>query len=94
LLEPYRHSINHSRQFRPSDDIDFFVETDEKEVYCSNGFIVKAWLNTGGINASDIEAFQIHKFIKKIEKLKSINSHIFHELKSLELHKSLQVFFL
>lgn len=74
LLEPYRHSINHSRQFRPSDDIDFFVETDEKEVYCSNGFIVKAWLNTGGINASDIEAFQIHKFIKKIEKLKSINS--------------------
>lgn len=74
LLEPYRHSINHSRQFRPSDDINFFVETDEKEVYCSNGFIVKAWLNTGGINASDIEAFQIHKFIKKIEKLKSINS--------------------
>lgn len=74
LLEPYRHSINHSRQFKPSDDIDFFVETDEKEVYCSNGFIVKAWLNAGGLNVSDVEAFQIHKFLKKIEKLKSINS--------------------
>lgn len=74
LLEPYRHSINHSRQFKPSDDIDFFVETDEKEVYCSNGFIVKAWLNAGGLNVSDVEAFQIYKFLKKIEKLKSINS--------------------
>ena len=74
LIEPYRNSINHSRQFKPDDDIDFFVETDEKEVYCSNGLLVKAWLNTGGINASDLEGFQIHKFIKKIEKLKAINS--------------------
>lgn len=30
LIEPYRNSINHSRQFKPDDDIDFFVETDEK----------------------------------------------------------------
>lgn len=74
LLEPYRYGINHSRQFRPSEHVDFLVETDEKEVYCSNGFIVKAWFNAGGINASNVEAFQIHKFLKKIEKLKSINS--------------------
>ncbi|MBJ6878072.1 hypothetical protein JG665_19065, partial [Vibrio cholerae] len=45
-LDPYRHSINHSRQFR--EDEDFLVETAEKEVYVSGGRMVKAWLNAGG----------------------------------------------
>lgn len=44
-LDPYRKSINHSRQFREDDD--FLVETEEREVYYSNGQVVKAWLNIG-----------------------------------------------
>ena len=43
-LEPFTLDINHSRTYREDDD--FIVETSEKEVYCSNGLLVKAWLNT------------------------------------------------
>ena len=43
-LEPFTHDINHSRAYREDDD--FILETSEKEVYCSNGLLVKAWLNT------------------------------------------------
>lgn len=43
-LEPYTHDINHSRAYREDDD--FIVESNEKEVYRSNGLLVKAWLNT------------------------------------------------
>ena len=43
-LEPFTHDINHSRAYREDDD--FISETSEKEVYRSNGLLVKAWLNT------------------------------------------------
>lgn len=43
-LEPFTHDINYSRAYREDDD--FILETSEKEVYCSNGLLVKAWLNT------------------------------------------------
>lgn len=43
-LEPFTHDINHSRAYREDDD--FIVETSEKEVYRSNGLLVKAWLNS------------------------------------------------
>ncbi|HDV7289738.1 TPA: NERD domain-containing protein, partial [Pasteurella multocida] len=42
-LEPFAHDINHSRAYREDDD--FIKESSEKEVYCSNGLLVKAWLN-------------------------------------------------
>ena len=42
-LEPFTHDINHSRAYREDDD--FIVGTREKEVYRSNGLLVKAWLN-------------------------------------------------
>lgn len=42
-LEPFTHDINHSRAYREDDD--FIVDTREKEVYRSNGLLVKAWLN-------------------------------------------------
>ncbi len=42
-LDPFIHDINHSRAYR--EDNDFIVETSEKEVYQSNGLLVKAWLN-------------------------------------------------
>ncbi|WP_424406060.1 AAA domain-containing protein [Pasteurella sp. PK-2025] len=43
-LEPFTHDINYSRAYR--EDGDFIVETSEKEVYRSNGLLVKAWLNS------------------------------------------------
>ncbi|WII93763.1 AAA domain-containing protein [Kingella negevensis] len=43
-LEPFYQDINHSRTYREDDD--FIVETSEKEVYRSNGALVKAWLGT------------------------------------------------
>ena len=42
-LEPFTHDINHSRTYREDDN--FILETSEKEVYRSNGLLVKAWLN-------------------------------------------------
>ena len=42
-LEPFTLDINHSRTYREDDD--FIVETSEKEVYRSNGLLVKAGLN-------------------------------------------------
>ena len=42
-LEPFTRDINHSRTYREDDD--FIVESSEKEVYRSNGLLVKAWLN-------------------------------------------------
>lgn len=42
-LEPFTLDINHSRTYREDDN--FIVESSEKEVYRSNGLLVKAWLN-------------------------------------------------
>ncbi|MDO5680181.1 MAG: AAA domain-containing protein [Pelistega sp.] len=41
-LEPFYHDISHSRAYREDDG--FIKETAEKEVYLSNGALVKAWL--------------------------------------------------
>lgn len=69
-LDPYRHAINHNRQYR--EDEDFIVETDDKEVYVSNGSIVKAWLNTGGQGDHSTANFQILKFLKQLDKLSTV----------------------
>lgn len=42
-LDAYKRSIKLSRQY-PEDDDEFLKETDEKEVYLSNGNLVKAVL--------------------------------------------------
>ncbi|WP_018651086.1 AAA domain-containing protein [Actinobacillus capsulatus] len=42
-LEQFVHDINHSRAYR--EDNDFIIESSEKEVYRSNGLLIKAWLN-------------------------------------------------
>ncbi|KMY26839.1 AAA domain-containing protein [Aeromonas caviae] len=69
-LDPYRHSINHSRQYREDDD--FLVETAEKEVYVSGGRLVKAWLNVGGQDDDSVTNFQVLKFLKQLDKLSSV----------------------
>ncbi len=66
-LDPYRHAINHSRQYREDDD--FLVETSNKEVYISGGRLVKAWLNVGGQGDDSSINFQVLKFLKQVEHL-------------------------
>ena len=66
-LDPYRHAINHSRQYREDDD--FLVETSDKEVYISGGRVVKAWLNVGGQGDNPSVNFLVMKFLKQVEQL-------------------------
>ncbi len=69
-LDPYRHAINHSRQYREDDD--FLVENAEKEVYISGGRLVKAWLNAGGQAGDSNANFHALKFLKLLDKLSSV----------------------
>ncbi|MDO8778037.1 MAG: AAA domain-containing protein [Burkholderiaceae bacterium] len=70
-LLTYRHSINHSRQYR--EDGQFLVETSDKEVYFSGGRLVKAWLNVGGEGDDPISKFQVLSFLKRVDKLAAVN---------------------
>ena len=70
-LEPYRRAINHSRQYR-EDDV-FIVENEDKEVYISDGSLVKAWLNTGASGGNSADSFNVLTFLKRVEKLKAVN---------------------
>ncbi len=69
-LDPYRHAISHSRVYR--EDEDFLVENDEKEVYVSNGQIVKAWLHTGGPGDEPTANFHVLKFLKQLDRISSV----------------------
>ncbi|MEZ9821182.1 AAA domain-containing protein [Shewanella sp. 10N.286.45.A1] len=70
-LEPFRRNINHSRQFREDDD--FIVETDEKEVYVSDGLMVKAWLNVNPSVDEPSLSYKVLHFLKRLEKIASVN---------------------
>ncbi|MCX7514986.1 AAA domain-containing protein [Frateuria hangzhouensis] len=70
-LEPYRHSINHTRQFPEQGD--FVVSTDDKEVYFSQGRLVKAWLNAGGRTDDPARNFRVLAFLRRLDKLASVN---------------------
>lgn len=70
-LEAYRHSINHSRQYR--EDGDFLVENADKEVYLSDGRLVKAWLNVGREGDDPVSNFRVLSFLKRVNKLAAVN---------------------
>jgi len=70
-LDPYRHPINHLRQYR--EDGEFLIETSQREVYVSDGRLVKAWLNAGGSVDDFIANFQALNFLKLLDKLSSVN---------------------
>lgn len=70
-LSPYRKAINHSRQFR--EDEDFLVETEEREVYLSNGQVVKAWLNIGLSEDNSVVGHKLLHFLKRVEKLATLS---------------------
>ena len=69
-LEPFTHDINHSRAYREDDD--FIVETSEKEVYCSNGLLVKAWLNADPQNDNS-KARVVLNWLENMAKLASLS---------------------
>lgn len=70
-LSPYIKSISHSRQYR--EDEDFWVETQEKEVYLSNGQLVKAWLNVSVTEGSSAIGHKLLHFLKRLEKLQMMS---------------------
>lgn len=69
-LEPFTHDINHSRAYREDDD--FIVETSEKEVYCSNGLLIKAWLNTDP-QTDNSKARVVLNWLENMAKLASLS---------------------
>lgn len=69
-LEPFTHGINHSRAYREDDD--FIVETSEKEVYCSNGLLVKAWLNADP-QTDNSKARVVLNWLENMAKLASLS---------------------
>lgn len=70
-LDPYRHPINHTRQFPDQDE--FLVSTDDREVYVSEGRLVKAWLNVGGKGDDQVRNFRVLTFLKRLDKLAAVN---------------------
>lgn len=71
-LETYRHPINHIRQF--PDPGEFLVSTDDKEVYVSEGRLVKAWLNVGGKGDASVSNFRVLAFLKRLGKLAAVST--------------------
>ena len=69
-LEPFTHDINHSRAYREDDD--FIVETSEKEVYRSNGSLVKAWLNADPQTDSSKARVALH-WLENMAKLANLS---------------------
>jgi len=69
-LEPFTLDINHSRAYREDDD--FILETSEKEVYRSNGSLVKAWLNADPQTDSS-KARVVLNWLENMAKLASLS---------------------
>lgn len=70
-LETYYQDINHSRTYREDEGEDFIVESSEKEVYRSNGLLIKAWL--GQDPKQDKQAARIiWNWLENIAKLSAV----------------------
>jgi len=69
-LEPFTRDINHSRTYREDDD--FIVESSEKEVYRSNGLLVKAWLNADP-QTDNSKARVVLNWLENMAKLASLS---------------------
>lgn len=70
-LDAYRRQIFHTRQF--PDPGEFLVSTDDKEVYVSEGRLVKAWFNVGGKGDDSVRNFRVLTFLKRLDKLASMS---------------------
>lgn len=69
-LEPFNRDINYSRQYREDDD--FIIETSEKEVYRSNGYLVKAWISTDP-QRDEQKARVVFNWLNQVAKLSSLS---------------------
>jgi serine/threonine protein kinase len=69
-LEIYQQNIKISRQY-PEDE--FLSETDDKEVYLSNGLVVKEWLNISPSNENVQLGYKTLHFLERLAKLKSLD---------------------
>lgn len=69
-LESFAHDINHSRAYREDDD--FIVENGEKEVYRSNGSLIKAWLG-GDPQQDQQKARVVLNWLNNIAKLAQLS---------------------
>ena len=70
-LALFRHAINHSRQFREDDD--FILENEDKEIYQSNGTLVKAWLKVNPTNDNPALGNKVLQFCNQVSKLQDIS---------------------
>ncbi|GAB1090355.1 MAG: hypothetical protein Sw1PiBPW_41550 [Shewanella algae] len=70
-LDSYKRPIKLSRQYAEDED-GFLKETDEKEVYLSNGLLVKAWLHVSVTNCGPQLGYDLIHFFQRVAKLKSI----------------------
>lgn len=71
LLEPFNRPFKVDRQY-PEDDDGLIDENDEKEVYLSNGLLVKSWLGVQASNNKPQLGYQLLQFLERVAKLKSI----------------------
>ncbi|KGJ89624.1 AAA domain-containing protein [Colwellia psychrerythraea] len=69
-LEIYKQNIKISRQY-PEDE--FLSETDDKEVYLSNGLVVKEWLNINPTSDNVQLGYKTLHFLERLAKLKSLS---------------------
>lgn len=69
-LEIYQQNIKISRQY-PEDE--FLSETDDKEVYLSNGLVVKEWLNINPTSDNVQLGYKTLRFLERLTKLKSLS---------------------
>lgn len=83
-LEPFTHDINHSRAYREDDD--FIVETSEKEVYCSNGLLVKAWLNADP-QQNEQKARIVFNWLNNMAKLANISPNYLPKIREFGIAK-------
>ena len=89
-LEPYIKQVNHTRVYR--DDF-FILENDEKEVYESDGHIVKAWLNILPSSNNPALCFKVLNFLKQLEELQTISPEYIPTIRDFGLaHKSASLY--
>lgn len=69
-LEIYKQNIKISRQY-PEEQM--LSETDDKEVYLSNGLVVKEWLNINPTNENVQLGYKTLHFLERLAKLKSLS---------------------
>lgn len=70
-LNSYKHPYNHNIEYSKDTDTEYLKFTDDKEVYRSNGQVVKAWLNIHYKNNKSAAQILLN-FLKQVSQLKDL----------------------